>query len=74
MSGQLEPLELLYEALNSEYGLIIDTANAEQFKQKLYQARKTDEALACLSFHVSPIDPATKIFIVRKEVQDASEE
>ena len=58
-------IELLYEALNSDYGVVISTNSPERFRQKFYQLRKQDEALACLSCTISPTAPAAEIWIVK---------
>lgn len=65
-----EHAELLYEALNTEFGLIVTTNEPDRLKQKLYAIRKEDPALGVLSLVTSPTAPAGEIWIVRKETPD----
>lgn len=58
--------ELLYEALASPLGLIIETNDPTALRAKLYQLRKTDPAFECLSFVTSRTNPTTQLWIVRK--------
>ena len=58
-------LELLYEALHSEHGVIIETSDSERFRQKFYQLRKQDEALRALSCTLSPTNPNAEVWIVK---------
>lgn len=66
--NKLPVLELLYEALNSEFGIIVKTSDPVALKQKLYAARREsgDEALLSLTFATSRTSPDTEIWIVRK--------
>lgn len=58
-------LELLYEALHSEFGKVIETNNPEGLRQKLYPLRKQHEELRDLSFVVPP-EP-NKLWIVKRQ-------
>lgn len=59
-------LELLYRAYNSPKGIAVTTTSPERLRQKLYAVRKADKDLSCLSFTLSPHDPAGELWIVRK--------
>jgi len=61
-------LELLYEALRSELGIIVATSDPTALKQKLYAARREadDPQLDSLSFVTSRTNPDREIWIVRK--------
>lgn len=61
------PLELLYQAFNSAFGIIVRTEDAERLKQGLYRERKKDPDLECISICTSPTDPAHEIWLVKKE-------
>lgn len=68
MPEQKSPLELLYEAYRSERGIIVETSDPERLRQKLYAERKKsgDTDLNCLTFRISPTQPASQIFILKK--------
>lgn len=61
--------ELLYQALGVKIGIRVTTSDPDRLRQKLYALRKQDPDLACLSFTISPIDPA-ELWIVRKGAKD----
>ena len=63
-------LELLYRALNSPHGIVIQTDDPVRTKQKLYAERLKDSDLGCLSFLTSPFNPASEIVILKKEQTD----
>lgn len=52
----LDLLELLYAAVHSERGVVIETDDAELLRQKLYRLRSEDPSFAALSFIISPIN------------------
>lgn len=54
-----ELLQLWYQALAAEKGVVVETNDREKLKQKLYAARKEakDPALNALSIRTSPDDP-----------------
>lgn len=60
-------LELLYDALREEFGLVVNTTNPEALRQKLYPLRKEDPALEQLSFHISPLNPTTQLWIIKAQ-------
>lgn len=59
-------LNLLYEALGSPLGVVVQCDNAEKVRQKLYALRKeqNDPDLECLSFVQSPSNPQ-QLWIVK---------
>lgn len=61
----LNLIELLYEALHSEVGIIVQTSDVEKLRQKLYPLRKESEELQVLSFIVSPTNPNSELWIVK---------
>lgn len=52
----IDLLELLYAAVHSERGVVVETDDAEFLRQKLYKLRSEDPAFASLSFIISPIN------------------
>lgn len=67
---KLELTELLYDALRTPLGTVIETDNAERLRQKLYAIRKESEDFASLSFVISPIN-GLDLWIVNKGNVDA---
>ena len=63
-------LELLYEALHSEYGVVVETNSPERLRQKLYPLRKEHEELSCLSFVISPINPESDLWILKRPTNE----
>ena len=63
---KLPLIDLLYQALNSEKGICVETDDPNRLRQKLYAERKKDEALACLSFVTSRTQPDSQLWIVKK--------
>lgn len=49
-------MEILYDAIRSPFGLVIETSDAERLRQKLYALRKDNPDLAALSFIISPLN------------------
>lgn len=66
-------IELLYEALRQPYGIIVSTDDVERLRAKLYPLRRGDPALMALSFIVSPTNPSSELWIVKKDAADAEE-
>lgn len=58
--------ELLYDALASEYGIAVTCKSADRLRAKLYPLRKTDPDLLILSFVLSPDNPETELWIIKK--------
>lgn len=67
-------LELLYDALREEVGLVVTTNNVERLRAKLYELRRKDDDLAVLSFIISPTNPDAELWIVKKEPTNAEAE
>jgi hypothetical protein len=63
--NNLELTELLYDALRTPYGTVIQTEDAERLRQRLYGIRKESEDFASLSFVISPIN-GMDLWIVNK--------
>lgn len=61
----LELTELLYDALHTPHGTVIQTEDAERLRQRLYAVRKESEDFLQLSFVISPIN-GLDLWIVRK--------
>lgn len=58
-------LEILYSALHSEFGVVVETNNVEGLRQRLYPLRKEHEELHCLSFVVPP-EP-NQLWVVKRQ-------
>jgi len=65
-------IELLYAALASPNGIIVETSSVERLRQKLYTARRelNDEALEALSLVPSPTNEC-ELWIVRRPQREA---
>jgi len=59
-------LNLLYEALGSQFGVVLQCDNAEKVRQRLYKLRteQGDPDLECLSIVQSPSNPS-QLWIVK---------
>lgn len=57
-------VELLYEALHSEFGVKVETDDPEFLRQKLYKLRKESALFTPLSFVISPFS-STELWIVK---------
>ena len=62
---ELELTELLYDALRTPLGTVIQTEDPERLRQKLYTIRKEFGDFAQLSFVISPIN-RLDLWIVNK--------
>lgn len=62
---ELELAELLYDALRTPLGTVIQTEDAERLRQKLYAVRRENQDFAPLSFVISPIN-GLDLWIVNK--------
>jgi hypothetical protein len=68
-----ELLALLYSAINSPFGIVVETDATELLRQKLYALRKEyAPEFEHLSFVVSPINGAD-LWILNKEQTSAEE-
>ena len=63
-------LQLLYDAINAEYGIAVETNDPERLRQKLYPLRKQDELFTPLAFVLSPFNPQ-ELWILKKGPPDA---
>lgn len=61
----LELTELLYDALRTPLGTVIETEDPERLRQKLYAIRRENEDFIPLSFVISPIN-GMDLWIVNK--------
>jgi len=58
-------IALLYEAMDSEFGVVVETEDAERLRQKLYPLRKAEPLFEPLAFIISPLN-GVDLWIVRK--------
>lgn len=65
--------DILYEALASEFGLIIECDQPLSLRGKLYAERRADPALSVLSFVLSPDNPDSELWIVKRKEPDYAE-
>lgn len=61
--------ELLYDALRTPLGVVVDTDSAERLRQKLYTIRKSNPDFTPLSFVISPIN-GSDLWILNKGTSD----
>lgn len=61
----LQLTELLYDALRTPLGTVIQTEDPERLRQKLYAIRRDSEDFKPLSFVISPLNPGD-LWIVNK--------
>lgn len=73
MSEPEEPLALLYRAFNTPLGIKVHTQDLERFRQRLYAARREDPDLQCISICVSPTNPATELWLVKKGIPNGTD-
>ena len=52
----IELVELMYAAVHSEHGVVIETNDAERLRQKLYPLRKENPDFEPLAFVISPLN------------------
>lgn len=57
--------ELLYDALRTPHGVIVETDDAERLRQKLYAVRRESDDFTDLAFVISPMN-GSDLWIVRK--------
>lgn len=64
-------LELLYQALASPLGIVIETTDVERLRQRLYAERREakDESLAALGLVPSRTAPESELWIVKKDAK-----
>ena len=63
--------EFLYRALDARIGIIVLTSDVKRFQAKLYETRRKAENpdFELLTFAPSRTNPATELWIVRKQVK-----
>lgn len=66
-------IEILYDALASDLGIIVHTDDVPRLRQKLYAERRKDPALKALAFTPSPTSPGSELWIVKREQPNAEE-
>ena len=72
MSLSSEYLGLLYEAVNSPFGICVETNDAEALRHRLYALRREYEGFSHLAFLISPLN-GTDLWIVKKEQANGEE-
>lgn len=65
--------ELLYDALRAEFGIVVETDDANFLRQKLYALRRGTAEFEPLSFVISPMN-GQDLWIVNKGAGDAPEQ
>lgn len=65
----LELLELLYDALRSPSGTVVETDDAEFLRQKLYAIRRDNAEFVNLAFVISPAN-GSDLWIINKGASD----
>jgi len=60
-------IELLYQALEAEIGIKVETNDVEKLRQKLYRLRGKDPLFEHLSFIVSPTNPNAELWIMKRK-------
>jgi hypothetical protein len=63
--------EILYEALSSELGVVIQTDDPVAFRQRLYAAMRADPALNVFTVHLSRLNPTAELLLIKKDQNDA---
>jgi len=64
--------EVLYSAIQSEYGIVVETNDANRLRQKLYAICREHSEFKHLSFLISPLNGAD-LWILNKEQASAEE-
>lgn len=67
--NNLQLTELLYDALRTPFGTVVQTEDPERLRQRLYAIRRESEDFAQLSFVISPIN-GMDLWIVNKGNSD----
>jgi len=58
--------EFLYDALATQFGIILKSDNPEKLRERLYKLRGAEPEFADLSFIISPLNPETDLWIVKR--------
>jgi len=64
-AGNVPLIDLLYQALRSDAGVVVETNNPERLRAKLYDERKADADLACISISLSRTKPESELLLVK---------
>lgn len=64
---QHDLLEILYQAINAEHGVVVETNKLEYTRQLFYKAMKTDPAFDNLTITRNRTNPDTELLIMRKQ-------
>lgn len=72
MPSNVEYLEILYEALGTRFGLVVETEDAERLRQRFYSLRKECDDFAPLSFLISPIN-GKDLWVLKRMTADATD-
>jgi hypothetical protein len=75
LSLQLTPLnDLLFQALSSDYGIVVTTSDPIGLRAKLYPVRAKDAVFKCLALVLSPTSPKDELWIIKQKVKDGPQE
>ena len=66
----MDATEILYEALSSELGVVIQTDDPIALRQRLYAAMRNDPSLNVFTIHLSRLNPTAELLLIRKDSQD----
>jgi hypothetical protein len=58
-------IELLYQALVEEIGIVVSCTDPEKLRNRLYLEKKKDPEFEKLSFFISPINPTSELWIAK---------
>jgi len=58
--------EFLYDALASELGIVLRSNDPVKLRERLYPLRKSEPEFTNLSFVLSPTNPETDLWIIRR--------
>jgi hypothetical protein len=64
--------DIWYAALAAPIGVEVETNSPDKLRHKLYMKRNElkDENLAGLSILISPLDPSSKLWVIKRVVQN----
>jgi hypothetical protein len=70
--SELTLLSLLYDAVRSPLGIVVETSDPEFLRQKLYPLRKREPEFEPLSFLISPIN-GVDLWILKRPTESPSD-
>lgn len=73
-AGDPSLISLLYSAMESPCGVIIATEEPERLRQKLYKLKRENPAFAALAFQLSPTNPTSELWIVKRDEDGPGQE